>query len=158
MATWITVKTSRYIHRKVSAIYGTEERFLSSHHLSGFWKFYLQLWNHSVFAHFSCDKFLCILVFVYPTQLPEHDQKRFDQRNIVYLNSRLKFILQLWKAVPLTAMTWIVPCFGNHAMEIMNQLSNRVWWGMILKGIFLSHTLKQLCCKDFKASFPSVHK
>jgi len=160
MATWITVKTSRYIHRKVSAIYGTEESYLSSPHLSGFWKFYLQLWNHNVFAHFSSDKFLCVLVFVYPTlEFPEHDQKRFDQRNIVYLNSCLKSFPATLEGRPINsydldrALFW-KSCNGKK----MHQLLHRTWWGMILKGIFLSHTLKQLCCKVlalifWKASF-----
>ena len=140
MATWITFKTSRYIHRKVPAIYGTEESYLSSHHLSGFWKFYLQLWNHNVFAHFSSDKFLCILVFVYPSNPRTSWTRSKTFRSTKHCLSQLlpNFFLQLWKAVPLTAMTWIVLCFGNHAMEI-TEPTHRVWWGMILKGIFWNH-------------------
>ena len=50
------------------------------------------------------------------------------------------FTLQLWRNIPLTTTTLVVFCFGSHANgKKMHQISNNTWWGMKLKGIFLSN-------------------
>ena len=54
---------------------------------------------------------------IYP-RTPEQHKECVNQQNTVYHNScpRL-FILQLRRNIPFTTMTWIVFCFGKHAME-----------------------------------------
>ena len=74
---------------------------------------------------------------------PEHHKERVNQKNTVYHKScpRL-FILQLRTNIPFTTMTWIVFCFGKHAMERnASTLTQDLGWDDI-EGHLLEQLLK----------------
>ena len=74
---------------------------------------------------------------------PEHHKERVNQKNTVYHKScpRL-FILQLRRNIPFTTMTWIVFCFGKHAMERnASTLTQDLGWDDI-EGHLLEQLLK----------------
>ncbi len=119
---------------------------------------YIYICNCEIIIHFSSNKFLCILDFVYPALDLLKTMKNIS------INQTLSISTLAKKIYPATMEEHPICNKDLHRVlfwktcnrKKMHQLSYGIW-RRILKGIFLSHTLEQLCRRVFVLRFAKIH-